>query len=219
MGKFPQVDVELRSERKKGAMGRLRRAGKVPAIIYGREVDNQLLSFSVDRAHAVTHAHGIVELVVAGGEVRPVLVRHVQRDYLKQTILHVDFQLVRMDEKIRNAIPVSPLGHPMGEVKGGVLEQFMFQVEVECLPADLPDLIEVDVSGLDVEQIIAVSKLPLPPNVVAVYNDPDMPVFACAIPRAETEATATEEAEGVEPEVIEKGKKVEEGAAGAEAKK
>jgi large subunit ribosomal protein L25 len=85
------------------------------------------------------------------------------------------------------------------------------------LPADLPEVIEVDVSGLQVEDVIAISKLPLPPNVVAVYSDADMPVFACAIPRAEAEATTTEEGAVAEPEVIEKGKKAEEGEEAAAA--
>ncbi len=211
MAQNPQVTVEPRTATGKGPIGRLRRAGKIPCVLYGRGVENENLQIGEDDASVLAHAHGLLMLQYAGGETKPVMVRDAQYDHLKGDLLHVDFQVVRMDETITNTIPLVPTGEAIGISHGGVVEQLLHEIELECLPQDMPEQIEVDISKLDVDVAITISQVLLPENVTALFTDPEQPVFTCSIPRAEEEEGEAPEGEAMlEPEVIEKGKKAEE---------
>jgi large subunit ribosomal protein L25 len=142
-----------------------------------------------------------------------VLVKEVQYDHLGLELIHVDFARVSLDEKVEVTVPITLKGTPKGEEEGGVLQQMLNELEVECLVTDIPDAITVNVSEMKVDDALHISDLKLPPGVRAL-QDPEVIVAAVKVIE-EDEAAPTPEAESAEPEVI--GRKAEEGAEGAAA--
>ncbi len=209
MAERTKVEVQLRTDKGKGAAGRLRRSGSIPAIVYGHGLENTMVSIPVDSVHTVATAHGLVELVI-GGNVKPVLVRGMQRDCIKDVVTHVDFQIVRMDEKISTTVPLVAVGEAAGVDNGGVLDQIMHEIEIECLPGDMPERIEYDVSHMAIDDVVTITDLTLPNGVEAVYTDADMPVFSCSMPRMEEAEPAEGEGDLLEPELIGKDEEDEE---------
>lgn len=195
----------------------LRRKGKLPAVIYGRRVEP--IAISLD-AHSAGLALGkltsssLVTIDLEGKEY-PALVREKQRDFIKGDLTHVDFLAVSLTEKIRASVRLEFSG-VSAAVKdyNGVLVKGLDELEVECLPADLPQRVTVDISVLgQIGDAIHVSDLALPENV-RVLDDPDEVVAVVTLAKAEVEAPAAEAAEIVapaEPELaVERGKKEEE---------
>ena len=196
----------------------LRRAGQLPAVLYGRHVD-QPLAISLDQREAA-HALGrissssLVTIELDGTEY-PALVREKQRDFIKNRLLHVDFLAVSLTEKLTAWVGIELTGLSLA-VKdfNAILVPGLDQIEVECLPADLPEKIVVDIASLDkVGASIHVSDLVLPDNVKVLSSPTEMIVIATAAKVEEAPAPGAEVPATVEePEVIEKGKKEEEGA-------
>lgn len=197
----------------------LRRAGKLPAVIYGRHTEP--LSINLD-AHSASLALGkltsssLVTINVDGTEY-PALVREKQRDYIKNRLLHVDFLAVSLDEKIRTYVSVHFIGVSTA-VKdyNAVLVKNLEQLEVECLPTDLPERIDVDISvmrrpgeGIRVREVNV-------PDTIRILNDPDTMVAVATFAKVEEEGAAVPGAEGVvpadtEPELsVDRGKKEDE---------
>ena len=199
----------------------LRREGKLPAVIYGRHTEP--INVNLD-AHSATLALGklttssLVTINVDGTEY-PALVREKQRDYIKNRLLHVDFLAVSMSEKLRTSVNVHFNG-VSGAVKdfNAVLVKNLEELEVECLPADLPEHIEVDISSLAKPgDSIRVREVPVS-DKVRLLNDPDTVVAVATFAKVEEEVAAVPGAvEGTapaatEPELaVERGKKEEEG--------
>jgi large subunit ribosomal protein L25 len=199
----------------------LRRAGKLPAVIYGRHTEPININLE---AHAAALALGkltsssLVTINVDGTEY-PALVREKQRDFIKNTLLHVDFLTVLMTEKLRTTVSVHFIGLS-GAVKdfNAVLVKNLEQLEVECLPTDLPERIDVDITSLAKPgDSIRVREVPVPDSI-RLLNDPDTVVAVATFAKVEEEAAAVPGVEGVvaptatEPELsVERGKKEEEG--------
>jgi len=215
--------VVLKAE-KRGVVGKqvkaLRREGKLPAVIYGRHTDPiniNLEAHSASLALARATSSSLVTIDVEGTQ-HLTLVREKQRDFIKNRLLHVDFLAVSMSEKLRTAVSIHFVG-VSGAVKdhGAVMVHNLEQLHVECLPTDLPERIEVDISslakigdGLRVRDVVVSDK-------VRVLEDPDTMVAVATMPKVEEEA-AVPGAEGAvaavtptEPELsVERGKKEEE---------
>lgn len=193
----------------------LRRAGKVPAVIYGSDVESLPITLdSRETTKTLNKVSGstILSISVEGVE-HATLVREIQQDYIKGTLLHVDFLAVSMKEKLRTHVSLSLVGDaPVLEEFSAMIMSGLDQIEVECLPNDLPSVIEVDISVLaELGQSIHVKDIPAIPNVEFLTDPEELVAVASAI--KEEKATAEEElegAEGIEPEVIEQGKKDEE---------
>jgi large subunit ribosomal protein L25 len=196
----------------------LRRAGKLPAVIYGRHTEP--LNINLD-AHTASLALGkvtsssLVTINVDGTEY-PALVREKQRDYIKNRLLHVDFLAVSMTETLRTSVSVHFIGVSLA-VKdyNAVLVKNLEQLEVECLPTDLPERIDVDISAMSRPgEGIRVREVKVP-DTVRLLNDPDTMVAVATFAKVEEEAAAVPGAEGVtptatEPELaVERGKKEE----------
>ena len=201
---------------------RMRGQNIVPANIYGKGESNinlQLQRKEITNllAHA-TSEHVLVDLEIADGastSSRLALIQEVQHHPVRRDIVHVDFHAVKADELLHAAIPIVPIGEADGVKNfGGIMEVAIHELDVECLPKDLPDVLRVDVSALGVGQSIHVRDLQLPEGVTARAKG-DLTVIAVAAPRVEVEATPAATA-AVEPEVL-KEKKPEEGK--SEAKK
>jgi large subunit ribosomal protein L25 len=177
----------------KGASRRLRRAGKVPAILYGggaepRQLilDHQNLLTLLDNERFYT---SIIALKV-NGELQPAIVRDVQRHPAKNQVLHMDLQRVLENEKIRMIVPLHFVGAataPGVKNQGGVVSHLLNDVEVSCLPKDLPEYLEVDMSAMEINQIKRLSDIPLPEGVelVALTHGRDEAVVSIHHPRAE----------------------------------
>ncbi len=219
MAKQTKLKATLREQIGGRASRKLGRAGLVPANVYGKDVQN--LSLQLDKreissllAHA-TSEHVLVDLEIeeAGGTTnRLALIQEVQHHPLRRDVLHVDFHAVKADELIHAAIPIEPFGEADGvKNSGGVMEVAIHELEVECLPKDLPEILRVDVSALGLNQSIHVRDLALPEGVTARAN-PDLTVITVAAPRVEVEPVPAVAGAAAEPEVI-KEKKAEEGKA------
>jgi large subunit ribosomal protein L25 len=192
-------------------------------VIYG--VGQEPINLEVNRRQLSTMlAHSsseniLLELEIVDGDNKRsslAMIQEVQHHPIQRQILHVDFHAVSATEKITAEVPIETIGEPIGvKTNGGLLEHNLRDLEVECLPGDLPDRIEVDVTGLDINQSIHVKDLKLPPGVEAV-TDGDLTVVAVSAARVEEEPTEALGATPVAPEVI-TAKKPEEGAGAAES--
>jgi large subunit ribosomal protein L25 len=207
----------LRERSGKGPARQARRAGRIPAILYGH--GKAALSVAVetrDFINAMRQIEGgnmIVSLKLDTGE-RTALVREVQRDPLSHEILHLDFQEVSLTEKVRVEVNVHLVGAPKGVKEGGILEAITRQVEVECLATAIPGSLDVDVSDLAIGDSVHVSDLQA--EGVTILTDAEQTI-ATVVPPTVYEAPAAAEAvaapAAAEPEVIGKGKEEGEGAA------
>ena len=226
MARQVQLKAKSRVEIGKGPVKRLRAAGVVPGVVYGPR--SKAVSVTVDREaleDMLEHAaggHVLVDLQVEeGGQTsnRLALVQDVQQHPFADTILHVDFREVSATEKMRTTVPVRAVGEPAGvKTGGGVLEFVMRELHVECLPKDLPDVIEVNVEKLEIGGSLSIGDVVVPAGV-AVTDPKDRAVFTVAAPMAEEEVAVAEAVPG-EPEVIgEKKVEGEEGEAAAGEKK
>ncbi len=195
-----------------GEVGRLRRQGIIPGVLYGQNNDPANLQFLRNEVETLlNHAVGenlLIELDVKDGKKSNALIQEIQHHPVSGDILHLDLLAVSMDEEITTEVMVEPDGDAIGvKNQGGLLEQNLRQIEVSCLPAKLPSVINVDVSALDIGDSIHIGDIQLPEGVVST-QDPQLAVFHVMAPRIEAEPTEETE-EPTEPEAI-KEKKEEE---------
>jgi large subunit ribosomal protein L25 len=208
----------------RNAVKKVKAAEAVPAILYGRGVEPQPLQLERRAIDTVlSHAVGeniLVNLVIEdGGPSAPrlALINEVQHHPVNRSILHIDFQAVSMTETLVAEVPIEPTGEADGvKTGGGLLEQSLRAVEVECLPQDLPDIVRVDVSHLGLGSALHVSDLPALPGVKYLL-DGEVTVFLVSESKVSEEAAPAEGA-ATEPEVINE-KKPEEAAAKEASKK
>lgn len=221
MAKQVKLKADRRTATGRSAVRRLKAQGVVPAVIYGAKDKAEPLQVSRrDISAMLSHAAGeniLVELEVAGKS-RLALVQEVQHAPLGNAILHVDFHAVSVDEKIQAEVPVEPVGVANGvKNMGGLLEQNLRSLGIECLPRDLPDLITVDVSALNIGDSIHVREIKLPPGVTTRVQ-PDLTAFSVLAPTVEEEPVAAAAEPSAGPEVIREKKEEPEAAAAGGAK-
>ncbi len=221
MAKQVKLAAERRTEIGRSAVRKLKARGAVPAIIYGAKDKPEPLQISRRDINALlSHASGeniLVELEIAGdGKNRLALVQEVQHSPVGGDVLHIDFHAVSMDERIEAEVPLEPTGIANGVKNfGGLLEQNVRALAIECFPRDLPDKITVDISTLNIGDSIHVRDVPLPEGV-RTKVPPDLTVFSVLAPTVEEEPVAEVAPEGAAagPEVIrEKKEEPEAGAA------
>jgi large subunit ribosomal protein L25 len=225
MAKQVKLKAEPRTNVGRSAVRKLRARGLIPAIIYGGNDKPQPLQVSTREVNAMmSNASGenvLVELEVAGeGSSRTALVQEVQHSPVGGEIRHVDFHAVSMDQMIQAEVPLEPVGTAVGvKTFGGLLEQSLRELAIECLPGDLPDRITVDVSNLNIGDSIHVRDIQFPPGVTPKVP-PDLTAFSVLEPVVEEEAPVAEtEAAAAGPEVITEKKEEGETAAPAPAAK
>jgi large subunit ribosomal protein L25 len=220
MAKQVKLKAEPRTVTGRSAARKLKARGIVPAIIYGAKDKAQPLQLSVRDINAMlSHASGeniLVELEIAGEKSnRTALVQEIQHSPVGGDVLHIDFHAVSMDEKIQAEVPLEPTGIANGVKNfGGLLEQSLRTLAVECLPRDLPDRLTVDVSALNIGDSIHVRDIQLPPGVAAKVQ-PELTAFSVLAPAVEEEPVVAEVEAGAGPEVITEKKPEGEAAAGA----
>ncbi len=193
-------------------VGALRREGKLPAVLYGHEIAATPITLDLRETSRLLNSitsSSIISVELDGKE-NATLVREKQKDYIRGTLLHVDFQVVSLTEKIRTEVSIEIAGlAPAIKDFNGVMVTGVDEIEVECLPKDLPDRIVVDISTLaNIGDGIYVRDIPIPENVVFLA-EPDEMIVLITHPAAE-EVEEVVEPVIEEPEIIERGKKEEE---------
>lgn len=215
MATTAMISAKEREGRGKGAARSARREGRIPGILYGHGEESVALSVDAGDlkklVYSISVENTIVDLDLGGSEPYKVLIRELQRHPVRDEFVHIDFFHVAMDEKIQVEIPIVLLGTPTGvKNKGGVLDHQLRELEVFCLPGNIPEKVELDVSGLDIGDSIHVSDIQL--DDVEILTELDRAVVAVLAPtviEVEEEAAAAEEVL-TEPEVIGRGKEEDE---------
>jgi large subunit ribosomal protein L25 len=196
---------------------RLRRAGQIPGVIYGDGGKAREVSLPQHEFEQMLHHHAGEQMMVSialDGKDESVLLKEVQREPLSGSVIHVDFQEVALNKKLKVQIAIELIGEADGvKNQGGILDHSLYSVEVECLPADILEKIEVDVSSLKMGDVLTVKDIKLDASKFEIQDDEDLAVASVMAPRVAVEDEEGEEgAEGAsaEPEVITE--KKEEGA-------
>jgi large subunit ribosomal protein L25 len=216
------LEAKSRDSFGKNEARRTRREGLVPGVLYGGDGKNATPISVEPRAllrilHSESGANTLISLKLPGGSDTRVLVKEYQLDPVTHQLLHADFYRVAMDRVIQVTIPVVVKGEPKGvKQQGGILEFIRREIEIECLPGDIPEHVEVDVSELMLHQGVRVRELPVSPKWKAL-SEPEMMIVHVIMPKAEevpaapevAAAAAATPAAPAEPEVIKKGKKEE----------
>lgn len=193
------LEVTMRPEAGKQAARRLRRQGKLPGIIYGKKIGNLAVIIPARQLEHILATEGenaLLKLIVGGeGQDKEftAVIREVQRHPLKGNLTHVDFYQVSMEDKLRATVPVVLEGEARGIKEGGILQHGTREVEVESLPADLPENIVVDISRLGVGEHLTVGDIKVPPGV-KILSEPDTVIATVVTTRAvemETEEGTT----------------------------
>jgi large subunit ribosomal protein L25 len=215
------LNAEPREGIKKGANRKLRVTGRVPAVLYGKDQEPTLLSVDAREAERlfqqISVENTIIDLRVKGGDGSKIqaLVREVQVGAVRPDLVHIDFYKIQAGVKLEVEIPIELVGIPNGvRQEGGILELIVHEVPVRCLPDQIPESIQIDVTGLNLMDSLHVSDLKVPEGV-EVLMDPERTLCLISVPRAVLEASA---APGEAPvtEVI--GEKKEEGEEGGAEK-
>jgi large subunit ribosomal protein L25 len=223
----PQIIVEgaPRSDRGKNEARRLRLTGKVPAVLYGGKGVAIALALNTKQIGAILRSesgHNTLFQVDLAGKHEPAILKDWQVDPVTGNLLHVDLVRVAMDVRMRVKVPVHTFGEPAGvKQQGGVFEVVTREVEIECLPAEIPTEFKVDVSGLMLGQQLRAKELPIDTRKMKLITDPERVLAHVVALKVEeekpVEAVVADAATPAEPEVIKKGKKEVEGEEGAEA--
>lgn len=220
------VEAAPRSDRGKNEARRLRETGKVPAVLYGGKGQAVTLAVNAKQVGAILRSatgHNTLFQVDLNGKHEPAIVKDWQVDPMNGRLLHVDLLRVAMDVRMRVKVPVHTFGEPAGvKQQGGVYEIVAREVEIECLPADIPTEFKVDVSGLMMGKQLRAGDISIDTAKMKLITDAEQVLAHVVALRAEEEKPAEAAAPGAtpaEPEVIKKGKKEEEAAPEPAAKK
>mgnify|MGYP000288226014 CR=1 FL=1 len=203
-----QLEAEARKKTGKGVARKIRREGKIPGVVYGRERSPQPLIVDPLKLKGKLDANAIVDLTIKSSEsedtTETVMIKDYQRHVIKNELLHVDFHHISMDETITVTIPIETVGKAYGVQEGGVLQQLMREVEIECLPTDIPESFELDITDLDVGDSLQVSDLNVGEKIELVSSLEDVIVTVVTPSEEITEEVEEEllDVEGLEPEVI-----------------
>jgi large subunit ribosomal protein L25 len=228
MRKDITIAAELRDSRGKNEARRLRVSGKIPAVVYGASRQPVAVAVNPKELNRILHSKSghntIFNVDIAGQEQAPVMIVDWQNDPMKESLLHADLKRIDLNERIAVKIPVHTKGEPKGvKQQGGLLEPVAREIEIECLPDEIPEEFVIDVTELMLGQNRRAGDLPMsgsmkllsPPDTVIAHVIALRAAAAEAAPAAEAAAPAA----AAEPEVIKKGKKEEEGEPEAKKKK
>ncbi len=197
------LKARLRDGKGKGVARKLRAAGQIPAVAYGHGLEGRSLSLDAHELElllgTINPENTIIDLQIEGSKPAQALIREVQKHPSRPYILHVDFFQVRAGEKLHVEIPIRLHGTPIGvRDEGGILQEVLREVSVECLPKDIPSAIDIEIGELRLGDSVLVSSITL--DNVAILNDPDLVICTIATPTVEAEPEPGEGEEGVEGE-------------------
>ena len=191
---MPQFSVpaEVRQQRGKNAARQLRMAGKIPAVLYGRKEETIAVAVSPKELSAILHSQTGYNTIFTltfqhAGSTTAVMLKDWQHDPIKGNLLHVDLLRIAMDETLQVGIPLTTTGEAKGvKLQGGIFEFVLREIQVECLPADIPENISIDISNLELGANLRVSDLKIDPKV-KILSDADLVVAHVIAPKEEKE--------------------------------
>ena len=210
MAQQANLQVVSRSSTGKGAARSLRRDGKVPGVIYGHGREAEAVAIDTVALQktlvGISAATTILDVVIDGRAPVKALIREIQRDSLRPSdIIHLDLYEVRSDEEITLQVPIRLIGIPDGVRNfGGVLDHVLRDLEIEVLPSDIPEHVDLDVTALTIGHSLFVRDLTV--EKARILNDPDTPICTVVAPRTEEAPAVVEEVVATEPELIRKPK-------------
>jgi len=214
------LEVQPRSDTGKGAARTLRRSGIIPGVLYGQKKDTLPIQIEQGELKNLLKIEGVeaslINLELSGQEKETVMIKEIQRDPISKEVLHTDLIRISLDEEVTTSIPIVTVGTPAGVSEGGVEEFTRRELDIRCLPTEIPENIEVDVSALGIGDTILVSDLNIPDGI-EVIDAPETAVFGIRPPTIITEEEIAAEEEITEPEVI--GEETEEEVEGEEGEK
>ncbi len=208
------LEAEPREERGKGAARSLRRQGYVPAVVYGHGEETRALKVRAKELERVLagspYESTLIDLKLADGDSKQVLIREVQVHPYRPQVLHVDFLAVRRGERVRLEVPVRLTGTAPGVKEGGIIEHLRHEVEIRCVPDAIPEALEADISTLGIGGTVTVADLVVPDGV-ELLTDETAVIASIVAPSVhkveeEVEVAAVEAEEEGEPEVVGRGK-------------
>jgi large subunit ribosomal protein L25 len=215
------VDAQRREASGKNSNRRLRRAGRIPAVIYGSNKGSIPVAVDPVAVHGIltseTGHNTIFALKVDGGDQANAMVTDYQLDPVSGALIHTDFLKIAMDQLLEVTVDIEVVGEAAGvKLDGGIMDTVTREIEIECLPGDIPESIKVDVSHLKINEYVRVKDIPVDPKV-KILTEPDV-VIVTIVPPIKEEVPVEAPVEAAEPEVIKKGKVTEEGEEASEAK-
>lgn len=216
------LNVEARAGQGKGPARRLRQSGKIPGVFYGPK--SAAVPLAVDKKEFTSHVSNLegshlirFQSPAADLQQKVALVRDVQVHPVSGKVLHVDFYEVDLTQRLQVTVPLHFVGKAIGITEGGIVQPVIREVEVECLPSDIPQYIEVDVSGLAIHDAIHIADIQMPPNVTAIFESNEAVVTV--LPPTVEEVKVAEPIEGVvEGAVPAEGAEAKEAGGGKETK-
>ncbi len=198
------LEAEVREKTGKGSSGRLRRTGYIPAILYGTKEEAQSLIVNtkdLERALSSEAGENVIISLKVGDKTRTVIVKELQTDPVRRNLLHVDLCQISLREKLKASVPIEVRGEAPGVKEGGILQHRLREIEVECLPTEIPESISVDVSGLGIGDSLHVKDLRVTGDI-KILVDGEESVVSIVPPTIEEVAPPTPEEVVAEPEVI-----------------
>ncbi len=195
---IPVIKAQLRTKEGKSSTKKVRKEGNIPSVLYGMKEQTVPLKMDAKTfAKMLSHLEGkhpIVKLEIEGDAHldSPAIIKEIQRDPVSNSIIHVDFQKIRLDQKIHTSVPVILVGQSEGVKMGGVLDHQLRELEIECLALQIPVHIEIDVTNLILGHSIHVADI-TPPEGVKILTDSDRVVVSIHVPRTLEAKAATEE--------------------------
>jgi len=201
-----QLDTTVRTKTGKGPARKLRSAGRLPAIFYGPKADPIMLSLDYPELKKMLKGKSAESIILdlridsdRKSQSRKVMIKEIQRDPVTRDYLHVDLYEIAMEKELEVDIPVSLINTPIGVTNGGVLQQIRRELGVSCLPKDLVDKLEIDVSGLDIGQSLHIEDVSFPPGLKST-EDSSLTIATVVAPTtiAEAEEEVAAEEEGIE---------------------
>lgn len=195
-----KLAAQVREKTGKGVARKLRQSGLVPAVLYGKDKDPQTLIVDPQEVRAYLAGNVIFDLEIEGLGKETAMIKEVQRDVISGDIKHIDFLHINMDEKVTVTVPIVLVGDAAGVQEGGVIQQLLWELEVECLPLEIPENIEIDISNLGIGESLSVSEVSAPGGTDILTSGEEV-IVTIVQPTATVEETDAEE-EVTEPEVI-----------------
>ena len=218
-----KLKAEARAETGKGAARKIRAGGRVPAVVYGHDVEPIPVSIDAKELFHLLHTDAGMNVLVdmhVNSDQFLAMPREVQRDHIRGQFLHVDFLRIRRDEKIGVEVPIHLVGESHGVKEGGVVEHHLWNLHLECFPQDVPTSIEADISGLGMNESLKVADLDIPQDKLTLLTSPDEVIVSVVPPqilRVEEEVAAEGEEEAAAAEAGAEGAEGEEGQGAGES--
>lgn len=192
-----RISADMRSEKTKHYIHKLRHKGRIPAVIYGKGINSQAIELDARELESAIRTKGrnaLIDLVIKGKineNKHVVMIKEIQREAVRGNLVHADLCKVSLEDKIHTSVPVVLRGEAPGVRSGGVIQTGLREVDIECLPANIPETIHLDISGLDIGDHISVADIPDSPDYM-VLNDTEAVLITIIAPRRADETTETE---------------------------